>query len=232
MTETGRTSALEYAPPTQDGLDIALFVPNEVARFGLRTMLDSLRVRHLIEADSFEELVEHLQRTAVNVLIMSCPGHDMAQQEEPLRQLAAMHVKVLFLLESASQHTIVRAASLPVDGFLVQSELTRNALADALRRISDGELSMPSTLARELLSQVRERNGTKAPRPVSLTPREQQVLSLVGDGLSNKQIARRLSISEHGAKRHVANVLAKLNSPNRTLAVVTALKEGLLPAQT
>ncbi|MFC5220715.1 response regulator transcription factor [Streptomyces coerulescens] len=231
MTETTHTSALEYSSTTHDGLDIALFVPNEVARFGLRTMLTSVRVRHLTEIDSYEELVEHLQRAPVDVLIMSCPGLEVAQQEEPLREIATMNVKVLFLLESASEHMISRAASLPVDGFLVQSELTRNALADALRRISNGELSMPSTLARELLSQVRERNGAKAPRPVSLTPREQQVLSLVGDGLSNKQIARRLSISEHGAKRHVANVLAKLNSPNRTLAVVTALKEGLLPPQ-
>ncbi|MEU6591532.1 response regulator transcription factor [Streptomyces sp. NPDC046881] len=231
MTETDRTTALEYAHAAHDGLDIALFVPNEVARFGLRTMLASIRVRHLVEADSFEELARHLHHAPVDVVIMSCPGQEVTQQEETLREISAMNVKVLFLLENASQHMVVRAASLPVDGFLVQPELTRNALADALRRISDGELSMPSTLARELLSQVRERNGAKAPRPVSLTPREQQVLSLVGDGLSNKQIARRLSISEHGAKRHVANVLAKLNSPNRTLAVVTALKEGLLPPQ-
>lgn len=61
-----------------------------------------------------------------------------------------------------------------------------------------------------------------------LTPRERQALKLLADGLSNKQIARRLGISEHGAKRHVGNVLAKLNCPNRTVAVTVALNHGLL----
>ncbi|MFD0626787.1 response regulator transcription factor [Streptomyces sanglieri] len=59
-------------------------------------------------------------------------------------------------------------------------------------------------------------------------PREQQVLALLAQGFSNKQIARRIGISEHGAKRHVTNLLAKLNSPNRTLAVALALQEGLV----
>jgi DNA-binding NarL/FixJ family response regulator len=61
-----------------------------------------------------------------------------------------------------------------------------------------------------------------------LTPREQAALALLVQGLSNKQIARRLTISEHGAKRHVANLLAKLNCPNRTMAAVVAVREGLL----
>ncbi|MCI4066752.1 LuxR C-terminal-related transcriptional regulator [Micromonospora sp. R77] len=61
-----------------------------------------------------------------------------------------------------------------------------------------------------------------------LTPRERQALKLLAEGLSNKQIARRLGISEHGAKRHVGNVLAKLNCPNRTVAVTVALNHGLL----
>ena len=57
-----------------------------------------------------------------------------------------------------------------------------------------------------------------------------QALVLLAKGMSNKQIARRLNISEHGAKRHVANVLAKLNCPNRTLAVALALRHGLVSA--
>jgi DNA-binding CsgD family transcriptional regulator len=65
-------------------------------------------------------------------------------------------------------------------------------------------------------------------RPVSLTIREHDVLALLAHGLSNKQIARRLMISEHGVKRHVTNLLAKLNSPNRTFAVATALQAGLI----
>ena len=61
------------------------------------------------------------------------------------------------------------------------------------------------------------------------TPREQQTLALLVEGLPNKQIARRLGISEHGAKRNVANILAKLNVPNRTLAAAKAVRDGLVP---
>jgi DNA-binding CsgD family transcriptional regulator len=65
------------------------------------------------------------------------------------------------------------------------------------------------------------------PPAVRLTPREHQVLALMADGLSNKQIGRRLDISFHGAKRLVASVLAKLDSPTRTVAVAKALREGI-----
>ncbi|WP_328941205.1 response regulator transcription factor [Streptomyces sp. NBC_00250] len=231
MTQATHTTPQDYRHNSTKTPDIALVVPNEMARLGLKTMLSAIDMRCLVEADSFDALSNSLDRIPVDVIIMSCTECDLDVHEESLREVAGRGVKVLFLLESAAQHMIARAACLPVDGFLIQSELTGNTLDDAIRRISDGEISMPSTLARELLSQVRDRGTVKSPRPVSLTPREQQVLSLVADGLSNKQIARRLGISEHGAKRHVANVLAKLNSPNRTLAVVTALKEGLLPEQ-
>jgi DNA-binding CsgD family transcriptional regulator len=70
--------------------------------------------------------------------------------------------------------------------------------------------------------------GAALTRPaVRLTPREQQVLVLMVEGLSNKQIGRRLDISFHGAKRLVASILAKLDSPTRTVAVARALREGL-----
>ncbi|MGI5287809.1 response regulator transcription factor [Nonomuraea polychroma] len=59
-----------------------------------------------------------------------------------------------------------------------------------------------------------------------LTPRERQVLELLVEGMSNKQIA--LRISQHGVKRLVSNVLAKLNCPNRTMAVRTAITDGIL----
>jgi DNA-binding CsgD family transcriptional regulator len=60
-----------------------------------------------------------------------------------------------------------------------------------------------------------------------LTPRERQVLDLLVEGFSDKQIAHRLRISQHGVKRLVSNVLAKLNCPNRTQAVAVALTAGI-----
>jgi len=65
-------------------------------------------------------------------------------------------------------------------------------------------------------------------RPVSLTSREVEALTLLVKGMSNKQIARRLAISGHGAKRLVASILLKLDSPNRTTAAVAAIKAGII----
>jgi DNA-binding NarL/FixJ family response regulator len=62
----------------------------------------------------------------------------------------------------------------------------------------------------------------------ALTAREREVLELLADGLSNKRIAKRLTISEHTAKFHIAGILAKLDARTRTEAVVTAARRGLL----
>jgi DNA-binding NarL/FixJ family response regulator len=103
-------------------------------------------------------------------------------------------------------------------GFLTLGDLNGPELYDALTRIAAGDLPLSAGLARDLL--------TLAPRP-RLTPREQEALLLMVEGLSNKQIARRLGISEHGAKRLVANILSKMDCSNRTLAVAKALRDGV-----
>ena len=88
---------------------------------------------------------------------------------------------------------------------------------------------LPAPLARWMLQRLRAGDSDKRPsRAYLLTPREHQTLCLLAQGMSNKQIASALHISQHGAKRHVANVIAKLNCPNRTLAVVLALREGII----
>ncbi|AXI77290.1 helix-turn-helix transcriptional regulator [Peterkaempfera bronchialis] len=145
-----------------------------------------------------------------------------------IQEAEAFEARVLLLLEDLRLEAIDEVVLLSSHGFLIQSELTSASLCEALARLDRGEMPLPAGLARTLMVRVRGTAGFHSSRKVSLTPREQQVLSLLAEGLSNKQIARRLTISEHGVKRHVTNLLAKLNSPNRTLAVALALQEGLV----
>jgi DNA-binding CsgD family transcriptional regulator len=86
---------------------------------------------------------------------------------------------------------------------------------------------MPPDLVRALLEWA-ERGRQARSRSVNLTGRERETLGLLVKGLSNKQIARRLAISSHGAKRLVASVMLKLDAPNRTLAAVTAVRTGIV----
>ncbi|MFE5810711.1 MULTISPECIES: response regulator transcription factor [unclassified Streptomyces] len=145
-----------------------------------------------------------------------------------IQEAEAFDARVLLLLEDLRLEAIDEAVMLSSSGFLMQSELTSAGLHEAVTQLERGEMPLPTGLARSLMVRVRGTHTSHSSRKISLTPREQQVLSLLAQGLSNKQIARRLTISEHGVKRHVTNLLAKLNSPNRTLAVALALQEGLV----
>ncbi len=145
--------------------------------------------------------------------------------------LAGSHSKVLVLLRDHDHDAVQRALAVHGDGFLLESELTAVTLDKALSRVLHGEVPMPAILAREMLTRLRTQETKPARRPFLLTQRELQTLTLLVDGLSNKQIARRLGVSENGAKRHVANVLAKMNCPNRTVAAALVVRERLLDAE-
>jgi two-component system nitrate/nitrite response regulator NarL len=209
---------------------VLVAVDSELSRQGLATMLDSIpAVAHVVGCGDVHQAVDTLNdRPDINVLIVS-PGDNCS---EVLRQRATAELrarlKILFLIREPEQQYLEQLAACPVDGFLLEADLTQEWLAESLVRLSNGEMPMPTALAREMLSHMNTRRQARPHPATLLTPREQLTLTLLVEGLSNKQIARRIGISEHGAKRHVANVLAKLNCPNRTLAVAVALREGFI----
>ncbi|MBP2702783.1 response regulator transcription factor [Microbispora sp. RL4-1S] len=215
MTSTSFEQATRTAP-----VNVAIFAGNEILRRGLETVLRQLpfigRVEHCATPDDLD-------------LVVAGGTADIVITAAPPSPVAGDRVKVLMLLDDSQLGDPSFAASLDVDGFVIQQELTAGSLGDAIRRMTAGEMPIPARLARGLLAHASvPQAGPAARRAVSLTARENATLSLLADGLSNKQIARRLSISEHGAKRLVASVLLKLDSPNRTTAVVTAIKVGLI----
>lgn len=210
-------------------LKVLVTLPNDVVRWGLCSMLDALpTVRQTTGCSTHREALNVLQQSPQDVVVTSAAfAADLAQLST---QVHASDARLLLLLSDAGDEALIQAASPHADGFLMETGLTPEILQDDMSRLLRGEMPMPTALARELLSIVRRREET--PRGLFLTPRENQALVLLVEGYSNKQIARRLGISEHGAKRHVANVLAKLNCSNRTLAVAMALRDGLVPSTT
>jgi two-component system nitrate/nitrite response regulator NarL len=142
-----------------------------------------------------------------------------------LRAAGDHGLRTLLLVEDEDTADLTAVAGMRNVGFVSLAGLDAAVLGEALRRVAGGELPMPPKLVHRLLSSVAEVERHRTlPR---LTPREQQALVLLVDGLSNKQLGRRLDISDHGAKRLVTNILAKLDCPNRTQAVALALREGL-----
>ncbi|MFC4049823.1 response regulator transcription factor [Actinomadura syzygii] len=234
----------------RDGTHIALVsLGSEVVRCGLRTMLCELNaLEDVVASGNFDHSMELLHSGRPTLLVLNYG--DEPQQAEKLASTAAdVGVQVLLMLRTVSGETLAPVAAVPADGYLLEPTLTREVLMNALSDLDSGLVPIPHPVARRLLAEV----GPATPpdplapsspvnptgpvaavpvregaEPTTLTDRELQALSLMVEGLSNKQIARRLGISEHGAKRHVANILAKLNCSNRTLAAAVALSRGLV----
>ncbi|MFI1014071.1 LuxR C-terminal-related transcriptional regulator [Streptomyces sp. NPDC020965] len=116
----------------------------------------------------------------------------------------------------------------PADGYLAREDLTADSLHRAFSDMASGRMPLPLPLGRKLFDRAREGAGPVPTRSIRLTPREEEALLHLVAGLSNRQIARQLGISEHGVKRLVSSVLIKLGVTNRTAAVAAALQSGLV----
>ena len=221
------THVIVAGRPGLTELNVAIDVGNEVLARGLEDVLRQLTgVRSVQRCRSGMEAGMLARSRDVDVIIMtSATAAWLRDARLTERERTA---KALVLLDEAEVREAAVPASLPADGFVIQQELTSESLGDALERMARGEIPMPPRLARDLLSRVGSSPGAEVPRPVKLTAREQETLNLLAEGLSNKQIARRLAISDHGAKRLVTSVLLKLGAPNRTTAVVTAIGAGMI----
>jgi len=202
---------------------------SEVIRLGLCAMLAALPDLGAVhESGDLAEVTGMLASSLVTVVLAAppLPAADYAQIAAAAATGDAATLVLLRDCGTADGDIIGQAVALPADGYLLESALTRTSLADTLRQLASGQSPMPSRLARGLMSRLRANEAGLAERPFLLTAREGQVLSLMADGHSNKEIAQQLNISEHGAKRHVACVLAKLNCPNRTAAAALFLQHG------
>jgi two-component system nitrate/nitrite response regulator NarL len=228
VNDTDRlNSLLTVVKPQEENLRVVLVLHNQVERLGVEQMLRSVAVVDSCRShEDFAKAVTEAVRHESTVLIAAL--RDIDQMGRSLLGTATRQgVKLLILIDDDFAN-LRRLVGIRISGFASISDLSATSLHITLQRIRDGEMPMSPQVAQFLVSLAEVDHGIGPSRArVRMTSREQEVLVLLVDGLSNKQIARRLGVSVHGAKRHVANVLAKLDCPNRTLAVAKALREGL-----
>ncbi|MGW1533278.1 helix-turn-helix domain-containing protein [Streptomyces aureus] len=216
-------------PVAAQSLNVVLSIRDDLQRYGLEGMLRSLR--EVAACHAFADLtsaVDAVRAPATDLLIVAPGGTDL-DPDSVLHRVAAYGVRVLLLLPDLDSVDLHRVASLSGASLLCSEGLRTENLHKVLVAMAGGEVHIPAELTRDLLQLAGRGHGDRqaVQAPPRLTPREREALGHLVEGLSNKQIARRLHISEHGVKRLVASILAKLNCPNRTLATVRALREGL-----
>ncbi|HSA49069.1 MAG TPA: response regulator transcription factor [Yinghuangia sp.] len=140
--------------------------------------------------------------------------------------------RILILTTFDLDEHVYDALAAGASGFLLK-DVTAERLFDAVRVVASGEALLAPTVTRRLIGEfarLRARHPDAAP-PVALdrlTPRETEVLRRIASGLSNPEIAARLSVSEETVKTHVSRILAKLALRDRTQAVVAAYESGLV----
>lgn len=216
------------SPPLGLGLTVSIAHPGEMIRVGLGTLIrDFHEVSGSRSFDSWAALHERRERREGAELIIAA-AELLGGDSRRAQALRSCGVKILVLLPDCEHRTVAEAAELEPDGFLLERVLSAAELRTAMRDVTAGRVHVPAAMTTGLLAEVRRPTKTGALVGNLLTPREIQTLRLLSEGCSNKQIANRLGIGINGVKRHVGNVLAKLNCPNRTLAAAEAVRLSLI----
>src|SRR4051812_24403025 len=132
--------------------------------------------------------------------------------------------RFLFLSAHVESDVVFDALARGAAGYL-SKEVDRDAICSAVSAVAEGETVLSLEVQRNLARAIRKRSGAEQP---VLTPRERAVLSLAAEGLGTRDIAHRLGVASATVKTHLQSVYAKLDVPDRTSAVATALRRGLL----
>jgi NarL family two-component system response regulator LiaR len=199
-----------------------------VVRQGLRTFLDLHKdIRVVGEASEGAEAIALVDRLAPDIVLMDLvmPGMDGI---EATRQICARYpgTKVIALTSFLEDEQIFPALAAGVSGYLMK-DLTPPELARAIRTVHEGKAELHPEAAKRLLDEFQVQREAS---PVQdLTQREVEVLELVARGLSNREIAERLTITHKTVKVHVSSILGKLNLSDRTQAAIFAIRQGLVP---
>ncbi|MCF3105085.1 response regulator transcription factor [Streptomyces roseoverticillatus] len=206
---------------------VVLVDDHQVVRRGLRTFLEVQDDIEVVgEAADGAEGVERAEELRPDVVLMDVkmPGMDGIEALRRLRELENP-ARVLIVTSFTEQRTVVPALRAGAAGY-VYKDVDPDALAGAIRSVHAGHVLLQPEVAGALLSQD-DLGGGGQGRGNALTEREREVLALIADGRSNREIARALVLSEKTVKTHVSNILMKLDLADRTQAALWAVRHGI-----
>lgn len=194
-----------------------------VVRMGLRGMLDGQEDFEVVaEVENGAQAVEAAERLRPDVVLMDLRMPEMDGVTATTRIVERTPgVRVLVLTTSDSGADILRAVEIGATGYILK-DAPREELFRAVRAAAEGKPLLAPDVAAHLMSRVRW------PSDEALSSREIEVLELVAQGTSNRNIAGKLWISEATVKSHLLHIYDKLGASDRASAVSVAMKRGIL----
>jgi NarL family two-component system response regulator LiaR len=202
---------------------------HSVVRQGLRTFLESETGIEVVgEAADGAEAVEKTREVVPDVVLMDIvmPGLNGIAATRQIAEISPT-TRVLVLTSFGEDDKVFPALKAGATGYLLK-DATAEQLVRAIRSVASGVVSLDPDVASRVLDEFSTPDWG-VPRAATLTTREEEVLGLIGRGLSNQEIALQLSISVKTVKTHVSNVLSKLHLMDRTQAAIYAVRQGFLP---
>jgi DNA-binding NarL/FixJ family response regulator len=203
----------------------------DVVRAGFGALLDTQSDITVVgtAGDGAEALrVSREQRPDVVVMDVRMPVMDGIEATRALTAGGDGAPRVLVLTTFDLDEYVYDALRSGASGFLLK-DVTAERLFDAVRVVASGDALLAPAVTRRLISEFARLQPAPPPERLDeLTAREVEVLRLVAEGLSNREIAERLVVGEETVKTHVSRVLMKLRLRDRTQAVVTAYESGLV----
>lgn len=210
-------------------ITILLVDDHALVRNGVRAYLETQPDLDVVaEAGSGEEAIrlatEHVPDVALMDLVM--PGMDGVDATRRVRE-ASPRTQVVVLTSFHEDTHIFPAIKAGAISYLLK-DIGPTELAEAVRAAAHGEAVIHPKVAARLMQELRGSRAQTINPYTELSEREQEVLKLIAEGLSNAEIAERLVLSEKTIKSHVSNILNKLHLSDRTQAAVFAWREGMV----
>jgi two-component system nitrate/nitrite response regulator NarL len=223
---------------TSDVTQIVIADDHPIFRHGLRALLEAEPDFHVVgEAADGAEVIEMVRRVRPDVLLLDLAMPRMGGMEA-LRELAsappssAPPTRIVVLTVGIEKREIIEALQLGAAG-IVLKDAAAQLLIRALRAVLDGQYWVGREAVADLIQYLRRMAPTPAVAPVrdeprKLTRREGQIVSNIVAGLTNREIAEKLSISEDTVKHHLSRIFDKLGVSHRLELAMFAVNHGLL----
>lgn len=213
---------MEEQAPLKESPRIRVLVVDDhpIMRVGIAAIIQATPdMTTVAQAGSGEEAIELFEKYLPDVTLMDLRLPGMSGVDA-IRAVIARHSKAKFVVLTTYEgdEDIHQALEAGARSYIIKG-MPHDALVSAVRRVHAGGRFLPSPVSRALSSRIPNSD---------LSAREREVLDLIVEGKSNKEIATDLGISESTVKCHVSVILMRLNVTDRTQAVVTALQRGLV----
>lgn len=216
-------------------ISVLIVDDHQMAREGLRAMVEGEDDIIVVgEASDGAEALARAQELLPNIVLMDIrmPKMDGLEATRRLKSLLPT-ISVVMVSMYDDDAYIIDAIRVGAAGYILK-DVSRDLLVHTVRAVSAGGVLLKSTLLRRAMEsvashRVQEEEDASAIAAEGLTSREQDVLRLVVEGMTNKAIANRLNLAEDTVKKHVQSLIAKLKVSDRTQAAVRAVRAGMVP---